>query len=429
MRYNAIKNDFFIQNRVKFCQQMIPGSIALFHSNDNMPRNGDAYHNWKQNSDLFYLTGVDQEETILALFPDCPNKEFTEVLFIRRTNEKIAVWEGHKLTEQEAKDATGVQNIHWYEDFEKVMHQIILMAESIYFNLNENDRFGNNTPYNGLGFAHKMKALYPAHKIERSAPVLGRLRAIKSETEIDLMREACDITAKAHRRVLGFVKPGVMEYEIEAEITHEFIRNRATGHAYTPIIASGKNACVLHYIENNTKCKSGEVILLDYGAEYANYCADLSRSIPVNGKFTKRQKDVYNAVLRVQRAAMKLLVPDADFKDYHIQVGELMTKELIDLNLITPKDVKNADPNWPAYKKYFMHGTSHHIGLDVHDYAIKWEPMALNNVFTVEPGIYIPEEGLGIRLENDVVIRKDGLEDLMANTPIEIEEIEDLMNK
>jgi len=408
---------------------MIPGSIALFHSNDNMPRNGDAYHNWKQNSDLFYLTGVDQEETVLVLFPDCPNMEFTEVLFIRRTNEKIAVWEGHKLTEEEAKEATGVQNIHWYEDFEKVMHQIILMAENIYVNLNENDRFSNNVGYNGLSFAHKIKALYPAHKIERSAPILGRLRAVKSETEIDLMRKACDITAKAHRRVLGFVKPGVMEFEIEAEITHEFIRNRSNGHAYTPIIASGKNACVLHYIENSAKCKSGEVILMDYGAEYANYCADLSRSIPVNGKFTKRQKDVYNAVLRVQRAAMKLLVPDADYKNYHSQVGELMTKELIDLKLITPKDVKNADPSWPAYKKYFMHGTSHHIGLDVHDFALKWEPMALNNVFTVEPGIYIPEENLGIRLENDVVIRKNGLEDLMANIPIEIEEIEDLMNK
>lgn len=408
--------------------KMESGSVALFHSNDNMPRNGDAYHNWKQNSDLFYLSGVDQEETVLALFPDCPNPKFREVLFVRKTNEVIAVWEGKKLDKEEATTATGVENVQWYEDFAKVYHQYLLMAENIYLNLNENDRFSNVAPYNGVLFAKELKAKYPIHAIKRSAPILGRLRAVKSEIEIDLIREACNITAMAHNRVLKYLKPGVMEYEIEAEITHEFIRNRATGHAYTPIIASGSNACVLHYIENNQKCNDGDVILFDYGAEYGNYCADLSRSVPVNGKFTARQKEVYNAVLRVQKSAMKLLKPGADYSEYHIQVGELMTKELVELKLLSMQDVKDQNPDWPAYKKYFMHGTSHHLGLDVHDFALKWEPMSAGNVFTIEPGIYIPEENLGIRLENDVVIRENGIEDLMAHIPIEVEEVEEAMN-
>lgn len=427
MRYKAIDKALFELNRKRFTEKMSSGGIALFHSNDFMPRNGDAYHNWKQNSDLFYLSGVDQEETILVLFPECPVPSFRETLFIRKTNETIAIWEGKKLNKAEATDATGISNVQWYEDFDKVMHQYILMAETIYINLNENDRFNNVAPYNGLGFANRLKTKYPGHLIARSAPILGRLRSVKSKYEIDMMREACDITAKAHQRVLKFVKPGVMEYEIEAEITHEFIRNRSAGHAYTPIIASGANACVLHYIDNENVCNDGDVILFDYGAEYGNYCADLSRSVPVNGKFTQRQKDVYNAVLRVQREAMKMLKPGALWADYQERVGEFMTKELIDLNLITTDDVKNQDPNWPAYKKYFMHGTSHHIGLDVHDYALKWEPMEVGNVFTVEPGIYIPEENLGIRLENDVVILEDGLDDLMGHIPIEVDEVEEIM--
>jgi Xaa-Pro aminopeptidase len=428
MRYSQINPNLFIDNRKRFAAQMQPGSCAIFHSNDLMPRNGDAYHNWKQNSDLFYLTGVDQEETVLFLFPDCPNPKFREVLFIRQTNEHIAVWEGKKLNQEEAKEATGVDNVQWYHNYESALHPFVLMSESIYLNLNENDRFNNVAPYNSLLLAKKVKEKYPLHSLLRSAPVLGRLRAIKSEYEIEMMREACNITAKAHQRVLKFLKPGVMEYEIEAEITHEFIKNRATGHAYTPIIASGSNACVLHYIDNNNVCKDGEIVLFDYGAEYGNYCADLSRSLPVNGKFTARQKDVYNAVLRVQKDAMKLLVQGADYTQYHEQVGELMTKELVDLNLLSTNEVNSAPKDKPAYKKYFMHGTSHHIGLDVHDYALKWEPMQINNVFTVEPGIYIPEENLGIRLENDVVIKEDGLEDLMAQIPIEVEEIEEIMN-
>lgn len=302
------------------------------------------------------------------------------------------------------------------------------MAENIYLNLNENERFSNVAPYNGLLFANALKTKYPAHATNRSAPILARLRAVKSELEIDMIRKACDITALAHQRVMKFLKPGVMEFEIEAEITHEFIRNRSAGHAYTPIIASGANACVLHYIENKKVCNDGEIILLDYGAEYGNYCADLSRSVPVNGKFTARQKAVYNAVLRVQRGAMAMLKPGAFWIDYQKEVGELMTKELLNLGLISMEDVRNQNSDWPAYKKYFMHGTSHHLGLDVHDYALKWEAMSLNNVFTVEPGIYIPEENLGIRLENDVVIRPNGLEDLMAHIPIEVDEIESIMN-
>lgn len=428
MRYNSINPQLFIDNRKRFADNMQPGSCAIFHSNDLMPRNGDAYHNWKQNSDLFYLAGVDQEETVLFLFPDCPDPRFKEILFVRQTNEHIAVWEGKKLNREEAQKATGIKNVQWYHSYESVLHQYILMAESIYLNLNENDRFNNVAPYNSLQLAKKIQDKYPLHTYYRSAPTLGRLRAVKSEYEIDLMREACDITAKAHQRVLRFLKPGVMEYEIEAEITHEFIKNKATGHAYTPIIASGSNACVLHYIDNNQQCKDGDVILFDYGAEYGNYCADLSRSLPVNGRFTPRQREVYQSVLTVQKEAMKLLVPGADYTEYHKQVGELMTKELVDLKLISMQEVNDAPQEKPAYKKYFMHGTSHHIGLDVHDYALKWEPMQLNNVFTVEPGIYIPEENLGIRLENDVVIKENGLEDLMGNIPIEADEIEEIMN-
>lgn len=428
MRYEAINSQLFIDNRKRFAEKMEKGTCAIFHSNDLMPRNGDAYHNWKQNSDLFYLSGVDQEETVLFLFPDCPKRECREILFVRQTNEHIAVWEGKKLTKEEATRNTGVSNVQWYANFKEVLHSLILMAEGIYLNLNENDRFSNIAPYNSLLLAQEFKSKYPLHNYYRSAPTLGRLRSVKSDIEIDLLRKACDITAKAHERVLRFVKPGVMEFEIEAEITHEFISNRATGHAYTPIIASGYNACVLHYIDNNQECKEGDIILFDYGAEYANYCADLSRSIPVNGQFTKRQKDVYNAVLRVQRAAMGMLKPGAYWDEYQKQVGEVMTKELVDLGLLSLNEVKNQNENYPAYKKYFMHGTSHHIGLDVHDYALKWEKMEVNNVFTVEPGIYIPEENLGIRLENDVVIREDGIEDLMAQIPIEVEEIEARMN-
>lgn len=429
MKYEKINNKLFIQNRENFAKNMKKGSIALFHSNDEMPRSGDMAFVFRQNADLFYLTGVDQEETVLCLFPDCPNSAYKEALFVRRTDENIAIWEGHKLTKEEATDVSGIKNVFWYDEWEKMINTVTLMAENIYLNLNENDRFPNNVPYNGIRFANKIMAKYPVHNYERSAPILGRCRSVKSEYEIDLIQKACDITEKGFRRTLDFVKPGVWEHEIEAEVTHEFLMNRSSGHAYTPIIASGYNACVLHYIDNNMECKDGDVILFDFGADYANYASDLSRSIPVSGRFTSRQKDVYNAVLHVQKEAMKLLKPGAMFDTYHKQVGELMTEQLVNLGLITMDDVRNEDPAWPAYKKYFMHGTSHHLGIDVHDFALKWEPMQVGNVFTVEPGIYIPEENLGIRIENDIVITETGFNDLMKNIPVEADEIEELMNK
>lgn len=428
MRYKKIDNNLFIKNRKKFASKMKPNSIALFHSNDEMPYSGDASYPFRQNADLFYLTGVGQEETVLCLFPDCPNPKMREILFVRKTNETIAIWEGAKLDQGQAAEVSGVSNVLWYEDWEKTINSIIFMAETIYLNLNENDRFANTVPYNAIRFANKIKDKYPLHHIERSAPEMGRLRSVKEPEEIELIQKACDITNGAFRRVLDFVKPGVMEYEIEAEVTHEFVRNASRGHAYTPIIASGFNACVLHYIENKDQCKDGDVILFDFGADYANYASDMSRAIPVNGKFTPRQKEVYNAVLHVKNEATKLLKPGADYTEYHVQVGELMTEQLVKLKLLTMQEVKDAPESWPAYKKYFMHGTSHHLGIDVHDFALKWEPMQEGNVFTVEPGIYIQEENLGIRLEDDVLITKDGIVNLMGDIPIEADEIEDLMN-
>ncbi len=428
MRYEKIDNNLFKKNRTKFSKQMNPNSIALFHSNDEMPYSGDASFPFRQNADVFYLTGVGQEETLLCLFPDCPNPKFREALFVRRTNETIAIWEGAKLDKSQAKEVSGVANVYWYDEWESLINSIMFMSDTIYLNLNENDRFSNKVPYNGILFANKISQKYPLHKTERSAPIMGRLRSVKEKEEIALIKQACDITNGAFRRVLNFVKPGVEEYEIEAEVTHEFVKNKSRGHAYTPIIASGYNACVLHYIENKATCRDGEVILFDFGADYANYAADMSRSIPVNGRFTTRQRAVYNAVLHVKNEATKLLKPGTDYTEYHKQVGDLMTEQLVNLNLITMDDVKNAPDTWPAYKKYFMHGTSHHLGIDVHDFALKWEPMQVGNVFTVEPGIYIPEENLGIRLEDDVLITDNGILNLMEEIPIESDEIESLMN-
>lgn len=385
---------------------------------------------FQQARDLFYLSGADQEETILVLFPDAPYEEHREMLFVRETNEHIAVWEGEKLTKEKAYEVSGIKNVHWLKDFDKIFFEVMTQAERIYFNTNEHYRQSVETETREDRFIKATKAKFPAHSWERSNPILQSLRSVKDQIELDILQKACDITEKGFRRVLDFVKPGVWEYEIEAEYMHEFLRNRSRGFAYTPIIASGNNANVLHYIENNQQCKAGDLILMDVGAEYANYSSDMSRTIPVSGRFTKRQREVYDAVNRVKDNATKMLVPGNYWKEYHKEVGELMTKELLDLKLLDKADVKNQDPNWPAYKKYFMHGTSHHIGLDTHDYGVLWEKMTENMVFTVEPGIYIPEEGFGIRLEDDVVIQKSGEPyNLMRNIPIEAEEIEDLMNK
>lgn len=427
MKYTALPKELYIENRKKFTATLKPRSMAIFNSNDEMPYSGDQTFRFRQNSDLLWLSGIDQELTTLVIFPDAPLPQYREILFLRKTNEKIAVWEGHKYTVEEARAQSGIQTILWNEDFQQVMTILMNHCQNVYLNLNENDRCSWYVPYRDLRFAEEWKRKYPAHEYERCGPIMAQLRAVKSKHEIDAMRIACDITRKAFERVLRFTKPGVMEYEIEAEIIHEFIRNRATGNAYNPIIASGKNACVLHYNDNNQECKDGDVILLDFGAEYANYAADLTRSIPVSGKFTTRQREVYDAVLRVKRAAMKMLVPGNYIEKYHAEVGKLMEEELLKLKLITADDIKNQNPDWPAYKKYFMHGTSHFLGLDVHDIGNRYEPMRAGMVFTCEPGIYIPEEGLGIRIENDILITENGQVDLMADIPIEAEEIEDIM--
>lgn len=428
MKYSPIPNSLFIENRRRFAAKLKPNSIALFVSNDIMPTNADGAMGFVQNSDLFYLSGIDQEETILLLYPDAQNNKHKEILFVRETNEEIAIWEGAKLTKKQASEVSGITNVQWISEFYKTLQSIIFQADYIYLNSNEHSRRYIKTETATQRFNKEIMALYPLHKYERSAPILHQLRAIKSDIEIDLIKHACSITEKGFRRILKFVKPGVMEYEIEAELIHEFIRNRSRGFAYGPIIASGFNACVLHYIENNKECKAGDVVLLDVAAEYANYASDLTRCLPVNGKFTKRQKDVYNAVLRVMRAATRMLVVGNTINEYHKAVGEIMEKELVDLGLLSMDDIKNQNPEWPAYKKYFMHGTSHFLGLDVHDVGDFNRPLEEGMVFTCEPGIYIREESLGIRLENDILVTKNGPVDLMANIPIEADEIEELMN-
>ncbi|MGN6178167.1 MAG: aminopeptidase P N-terminal domain-containing protein [Mucilaginibacter sp.] len=428
MKYLTVSEGLFINNRKNFVSRIKSNSIAVFYSNDEFPRSGDQSFIFKQNADFFYLTGIDQEQSILVLYPECPNSQYREVLFLRQTSEHIAIWEGHKYTKEEARAASGIENIYWLSDFDAIFHSIVNYADHIYFNTNENDRFSFSVPYRDLRMLDEMRVKYPLHHYERSAPILRDLRPVKSEIEIELTQKACGITRDAFIRVLKFVKPGVGEYEIEAEIIHEFIRQRATGHAYNPIIGSGKNANVLHYIDNNQICKDGEVILLDFGAEYANYNADMTRSIPVSGRFTKRQRDVYDAVLRVMRAATKMIVAGTVWNDYHDEVGKIMTGELIGLGLLDKHDVEKQDPKMPLYKKYFMHGTSHHLGLDVHDFASRYKPFEAGNILTCEPGIYIQEEGLGIRLENNILITKDGNIDLMADIPVEAEEIESIMN-
>jgi Xaa-Pro aminopeptidase len=427
-KYDIIPNHLFIENRKKFAAQLKPNSIALFHSNDEHPWNGDATHTFKQNSDLFWLSGVDQEECILLIAPDCVVAEYREALFIKRTSDMMIVWNGHKLTLEDAKAVSGVKHIYWYDEFKSKIHAIINYSNNIYLNLNENDRAVIQTPYQSLRFAQEIRNAYPLHEYERAAPILQRLRSIKSELELDLMKVAISISDKMIRRVAKFVKPGVWEYEIEAEVIHEYLRNRARGHSFHPIVASGANSCILHYVDNNQQCQDGDLLLLDSGADYANYASDMTRTLPINGKFTSRQKAVYNAVLRVMKAAKEMLKPGTLLMEYHVQVGLLMEKELVDLGLISLQDIAKQNPNWPAYKKYFMHGTSHFLGIDVHDVGMRYEPMQAGMTFSCEPGIYIPEEKIGIRLENEILITAQGCTDLMAHIPIEAEEIELLMN-
>lgn len=429
MKYDRIDKKLFERNRTKFMQRMKANTLAVFNANDIYPISSDSTIPFQQHRDIFYLSGVDQEEAILVLFPDASNPAHREVLFLTETNEHIAVWEGEKLTKETAFETSGIKTVYWLDQFDNIFNQLMAEAEGIYFNTNEHLRANTEVETREDRFIKKYKAKHPAHQVHKSAPILHAIRSVKEDIEIKLMQNACDITAKAVKRVLGFTKPGVWEYEIEAEIIHEFTRNRSKGFAYTPIIASGSNACVLHYIENKDQCKDGEVILMDFGAEYANYASDQTRCIPVNGKFTKRQKEVYNAVLSVKKDAEKLLVPGTLIPEYHKEVGKLMEDKLVQLGLLDKTDIKNQNPDWPAYKKYFMHGTSHFIGLDTHDYGLYHKPIEAGMVFTCEPGIYIPEENLGIRLEDDLIIQ-DGKEPLnmMSHIPIEADEIEDLMN-
>lgn len=429
MKYQSINSALFIKNRKNFASSMQKNSMAIFNSNDIYPISADSTMPFEQHRDLFYLSGVDQEESVLMLFPDCPNENLREVLFLKETNEHIAVWEGEKLTKEAAFNTSGVQTVFWLQDLEKVLFEMTTYCDTFYINTNEHYRANVATETREDRFTKWLLAKYPAHRVAKSNPILQSLRAVKDPIELELMQQACNITEKGIRRVLNFLQPGVWEYEIEAELIHEFIKNRSKGFAYTPIIASGNNANVLHYIENNQQCNAGDLILLDVAAEYANYSSDLTRTFPVSGRFSQRQKAVYNAVNHVKKEATKLLIPGTIWKDYHVEVGEIMTAELLKLGLLDKADVQNEDKNWPAYKKYFMHGTSHHIGLDTHDYGLLHKPMEANMVFTVEPGIYIPEEGFGIRLEDDVVVQENGAPfNLMGTIPIEADEIEEIMN-
>lgn len=428
MKYNPIPSQLFVKNREKFASAMLDNALAVFNSNDIYPVSADGTMPFQQHRDIFYLSGVDQEESILVIFPSAKDPKHREVLFLRETNEHIAVWEGEKLTKERAFEVSGIKTVYWLSQFDTIFKTLMAEAEIIYFNTNEHLRANTEVETREDRFIKKCKEQFPAHQVRKSAPILHKIRSIKEAEELELMQLACNITEKGIRRLLKFIKPGVWEYEIEAELAHEFLVNRSQGFAYTPIVASGPNACVLHYIQNNNQCHDGDVILLDVGAEYANYASDLSRCIPVSGRFTDRQKAVYNAVLRVKNFAQTLLVPGTIMAEYHKEVGLFMEKELIGLGLIDQTDVKNQNPDWPAYKKYFMHGTSHFIGLDTHDVGLWNEPIQANMVFTCEPGIYIPEENLGIRLEDDLVIRDSGGPfNLMANIPIEAEEIEELM--
>lgn len=428
MRYEDIGMALFIKNREKMKAKMKPNSMAIICSNDVMPTNADGTMTFRQNSNLLYFSGIDQEESVLIIAPDFPNPKMREVLFVRETNELIAVWEGHKYTMEEATETSGVETVMWVDKFESTLNTILAETDNIYLYNNEHIRNGSEVETRSDRFNKWCQSKYGSYNFERLAPLVYDLRTVKEQREIELLQKACDITDQGFRRILDYVKPGVWEFEVEAEFLHEFIRNRSKGFAYTPIIGGGSNACVLHYIENKDQLKDGDILLMDVGAEYANYNADMTRAIPVNGRFTPRQKDVYNAVLRVKNGATALLSPGNSIPEYHKEVGEIMQKELLGLGLIDQTDIKNQSPDWPAYKKYFMHGTSHHIGLDVHDVASIYTQFKAGMVFTVEPGIYIPEESIGIRLEDDVVITENGHLNLMGNIPIEVEEIEDLMN-
>ncbi|MBC8265776.1 MAG: aminopeptidase P N-terminal domain-containing protein [Flavobacteriales bacterium] len=428
MKYLPIDNQLFIKNRTLFKAKISGNDIAIFNANDVMPTNADGTMPFRQNNDLFWLSGVDQEESVLVIFPNHPDENMREVLFLKETNEHIAIWEGAKLTKDDAFKTSGIKTVFWLDELETKLAEMISKCNSIYLNKNIHSRSASEVQTRDDRFRNMITDKFSNKAIMEVAPIMHELRAIKSDIEIALMQNACNITEKGLRRILPMIKAGVMEYEIEAELMHEFLRNRSNGFAYQPIIGSGADSCVLHYIDNNKACEDGAILLMDFGAEYANYASDLTRTVPVNGRFSERQKAVYNSVLHVMKEATKMLVPGTEFKNYNKEVGRTMELELIKLGLLDKHDVQKQDPKNPLFRKYFMHGTSHYLGLDVHDVGSMEWPMKDGMVFTCEPGIYIQQEGLGIRLENDILVTANGPNDLMKNIPIEADEIEDLMN-
>jgi len=428
MRYLPIDKQLFVDNRKNFNQQLKENSMAIFFSADQSPRNGDQFHTFRQQSDLFYLCGIDQEKSILIIAPNHPNKSLRECLFLLKTNEIIAKWEGHKYTKEEAKLCSGIQSVFWLDDFEFNLNEIISECDNVYLNRNEYPKFFPEVEEKNHREGDGIKSRFPIHNYFRSAPIMARLRGVKSDIEKKLIEKACNITDKAFRKVLQTTKPGMFEFEVQAEVDYIFTKNRANGHGYAPIIASGKNACVLHYIENNDECKDGDLLLMDFGAEYANYTADMSRTIPVNGKFSERQKQCYNAVLDVFKELKKLYVKGNNSIVINEKANELMEKEMVKLGLFTKKDIEKQDAEKPLYKKYFMHGVCHPIGLDVHDIGSKHRTFEAGMILTCEPGIYIPEENIGVRIENDILITEGAPVDLMKNIPVEVDEIEGLMN-
>ena len=429
MKYLPLNAELFIQNRKRFIEKMDKGSIAIFNSNDELPFNGDAIHRFKQNADLVWLTGIEQEDTMLVLFPGNPDPKYREVLVLVRPNELKEKWDGHRLRANEATAISGISTIVWLDVLDGVLQPWIHLVNTIYLNTNENDRKANLVPVRDYRYAEMMRQRYPLHQYKRSAVILKEVRSIKTALEVEVIQKAIDITEVAFRRLLQFIKPGVMEYEIEAEIVHSFLSQRATGEAYSSIIASGDRARTLHYVDNNQQCKDGELILMDFGAGYGNYNADLTRTVPVNGKFTRRQKTVYNACLHLHHYAASILKPGISIVDYTEKVGEEANVIFQKIGLLKKSDIKNEDSDNRAYRKYLYHGISHHLGIDVHDLGTRTEPIKAGMVFTIEPGIYIQEEQMGVRIENNFWITRNGNKDLMKNIPITVDDIESLMKK
>jgi len=428
MRYSKIETTFFLQNRSQLKEKLKENSIAIINSNDEMPRNGDQTFPYRQSSDFFYFTGIEQEQSILVLCPNHPDTELQEVLFIERPEKTKERWYGYRLSKKEAQEISGISMIKYLDEFSNISRNLILNSENIYLNINEFSKYSTDIESRDFRFLNTLKKNYPLHKFKRLAPHITNLRLIKKPVEIELMQKAIDITNSAFKRVLTFTKPDVLEYEIEAELTHEFIRNGANGHAYAPIVASGANGLVLHYVKNNKKCLNGELVLMDFGAEYANYSADCTRTFPANGKFTPRQKEVYEAVLRVLKKAKKLLVPGTIIEQYNKKIKEFMAQECVQLGLFSQEELDHQNPDKPLVMKYFMHGTSHFMGLDVHDVGSYYKPLEKGMVLSCEPALYIDNENIAIRLENDILVDDIPI-DLMENIPIEIEDIERIMNE